>query len=350
MKLRVVPSWKIAGILLATILLVFSSCEVIEEVLNPYNAELLFEQIDLNLDGEMTNNSSCGSVVLTYDGSSEVLYFNLAVNDEWTIQNIPIVSIEGAGVRQSITFWFDLGVEDGTEVTELHYAYDVTTTVRDTIPTVTYTAEVVDRSVIFYPGLLVDLVYIDLPNIIFGGKVTDYALVSDWNKTKYNQDCGNNECVPTAVSNSLKWLKDKHGLTYPEDPTIERMKEATGWGPGGCSSGWPTDNPENKDQYMSDNGYPITTTTTTDVAEALNQVKLGQDVELDGHGHVAMIVGIAKLDNGNYSILVAHDTKQGTAGGTRIESTIYNPNTKTFTPSHNFQGPNFDGFVIECPE
>jgi hypothetical protein len=133
------------------------------------------------------------------------------------------------------------------------------------------------------------------------------------------------------------------------------MKEATGWN-NGCGTGWPKDNTKNKNKYMNDEGYPITTDTTTDVAEALKQLKLGQDVELDGDGHVAMVVGIAKLSNGKYSILVAHDTNQAKGaeptnnGGTKVQNTIYDPVSKTFTPSLNFQGPHFDGFVYECPK
>ena len=127
MKSRNMLSLKIAGILLATILLAFSSCEIIEELLNPYNAELVFEQIDFDLGGEIITNSSWGSATLTYTGSRDVLYFNLAVNDSWVIQNIPVLSPKGEGIIQSLTLRFDLGVSSGTEVLTLEYAFNLNT-------------------------------------------------------------------------------------------------------------------------------------------------------------------------------------------------------------------------------
>ena len=48
-----------------------------------------------------------------------------------------------------------------------------------------------------------------------------------------NQDCGTNECCPTAVSNGLQFLNAEWGLgmTYNQ-MSIDRMKEAVQWGGG----------------------------------------------------------------------------------------------------------------------
>ena len=149
------------------------------------------------------------------------------------------------------------------------------------------------------------------------------------------------ECVPAAVSNSLNWLKDKHSLTYPEDPTIDRMKYATSWDEIiGCSGWW-----DDKDHYMSMMEYPITTTTTNDFDAVIDAIAAGKDVELGYNyqgpggtgGHRAMVVGITKYEDGTYSIDIAHDTDQAAQdqpadnGGTEVSTLTYDPTTGEFT-------------------
>lgn len=49
-----------------------------------------------------------------------------------------------------------------------------------------------------------------------------------------NQEVGNNECVPGAISNSLKFLQ-MQGLKLPDDKiSIDAIKPATGWTPAGA--------------------------------------------------------------------------------------------------------------------
>ena len=85
-------------------------------------------------------------------------------------------------------------------------------------------------------------------------------------------------------------------------------------------------------------------------------MKRGCDVELsvlrrvDGQlvGHVVAITSIQKLDNGNYSLVMTHDTDQGTSGGTADEAVTYD------NPTGRFSGPAWvnnkvpDSFISEC--
>ena len=72
-------------------------------------------------------------------------------------------------------------------------------------------------------------------------------------------------------------------------------------------------------------------TTLDDMLKALND---GKDVEVQNGHHIAMVTGVWKLTIGgrtSYFIDVAHDTKQGSAGGTVNEMLEYDPATNTFS-------------------
>lgn len=351
----------------------------------PYNAQLDFYQVNFDLDGNVTTDSAWGSVDLTHDGSFDVLFFNLAVDGRWVIQNVPVLSFAVAGGEQTLTFDFDLGVNDGTDVTQLEYAFDLATTMATAAPTDYSTASVSDLNVVISGGAGTEtgtgwvgttynddgLLPGDPPEKEVGGEVVDKAVregenpadyVGDDHSPKYNQDCGKGECVPTAVSNSLKWLRDKNSdLVYPEDPTIEKMKGACGFrgSDWGCppwsgtfyGQGELTAWQILKDAYMREQKYPITTmwdhnlgdkaTRVGACDDAIDAVKHGKDVELhvrhsgDG-GHGAMVVAVAKVkEEGTgkikYVFYVAHDTEQGpNTSGTKVEKTIYDPENDVF--------------------
>jgi hypothetical protein len=328
------------------------------EAPNPYNAELTFEQIDFDVGMYPITNSAWGSVVLKYDGASQILYFNLAVNDRWVIRNVPVMSHEGARKRQSVTFNFDLGVVSGTEVNSLKYAFDLTTDLRTAKPADGKTATVIDRLIIFESGVVGTEPKIEGPGVEFGDRVVRSAK----HKGEFpNQDCGEYECTPAAVSNSLKWLKDEHDLKvgeeYGKPIDIKTMKEATAWGKNPFGVGcWINDGEghnawwKDKNEYMGRNGYPITTAMITNPDKALTELERGQDVELQGEWHTAAVVGIAKLDDGRWVINVAHDTAQGEAGGTRVEKLICDKHGELEGSPGFFDGSQVVYFVVECPK
>jgi hypothetical protein len=332
----------IATAFIIAVLLAIPSCDE-ESEKNPYNVTLLFEQLDFDLNGHKTKNSAWGSATLSYERARTTLYFNLAVGKRWVVRNVPVPPWEE---HAHWAFGFDLGVTKGTDVTTLEYAYELTSNLLTTMPGDFQRAAVSDRSVVMAPGFEEGKPILrDPPAAEFGDSVADSA----YHEGEFpNAGAGLNECVPAAVSNSLRFLNNKYELGLTKDQTsVRTMKGATGWDPRGCGFEWY----KTKDKYMQDNGYGVTTRMITDFDDIIKEIKAGQDVELCGDWHCAAVVGIAKLANGKYVLYVAHDTVQDGRGGEISEKIIYDPKTKKFEGSPGFfDGSGFSYFVVECPE
>jgi len=120
--------------LLTVMLMLLSTVSVIAIAYNQQNTmlfdypilDLQFYQMDFNFDGIMYENTDWGSVDVVYVGQEPIMYFNLAVNGDWQIQNIPVLSNQGVDVDQTMTYYFDLGNDVGTEVFDIFYDYDFT--------------------------------------------------------------------------------------------------------------------------------------------------------------------------------------------------------------------------------
>lgn len=321
---------------------------------------MVFAQMDFDLDGMIYTDTEWGAVDFTFIGQEPIMYFNLAVSGTWQVQNIPVLSIEGVDVEQTMTYYFDLGTERGVNVDGLDYDYMFTPDIIDAMPGGAVTATVVDRQAVFSPGTVeTEIVSLSLvsaePLIGALAKIPEKFAHKDFP----NQDCGVNECCPAAVSNSLKFLNKKWSLGIKDSKTtIDDMKKATNWDKDGCWIDHDDNRPkgqrnawwEDKKKYMEDNDYPITTRRVTDLGKIAEEIKSGQDVELLGDWHAAAIVGITDLGGGKFSIDVAHDTEQGKAGGTKTETITYDPNTKKFSGSPGFfAGSSFRYAVVECP-
>ena len=296
------------------------------------------------------------SISVKFEGQPDVRYFNLVADGDWVIQNVPLITFEGTGEFQEVLMGFNL--EDGDALTELHCAPSI-----DAAPITAPQASAVrmplfEREVVINSG-------------IDGGETpSEEALsteiggeVADWGSHGSgfpNQDCGAGECSPTAVSNSLQWLNDTYGVPADgKDTSIGAMKNATGWD-GTCGADWP----DLKREYMNDNGYGITTDeypdpldagTEADAAaceSALQALKDGKDVEMNGGGHTAAVVAMARLADGRYVMYVAHDTKQGEDGGTEVEKVIYDPSAASPRMEGGawFNGGKLNNFVVESPD
>ena len=345
---------------------------------------LEFYQSDFVLDGTAYTNTDWGSVDLTYTGSASIMYLNVAVNGSWQIQNIPVLSQEGVGVTHTKNYSFDLGVTSGTSVTGLTYDYSLTTSTMLTMPTGSNSAVVGDRTFTMSSGVNGTTATLTSAAQLIGHMVIGAAHV---NSGFPNQDCGVDECVPTAVSNSLQFLNAKKNLGIDAGKiTIDKMKEAVNWGtktvastpgakidrilnpyllkddPHECTGAWITHDAtaaegeknawwQDKDAYMKANGLPITTKIITNLGDLAAELDDDQDVELQGDWHTAAIVGLTEFTNGCFAIDVAHDTKQGTLGGTMVQTIIYCPTTGKFIGSPGFfDGSVFRYAIVECPE
>jgi len=333
-----------------------------------YSIELY--QVDYTIDDVTVYDSSFGAVDVTYEGKSSVQYFNLLYNEAWVIRNIPLLSCEGVDTEQTVTMSFDLGVQDGVDVTSAVVASSVDDEPREEPPEVTYPIAIITWVVRIFQGEDIIGSLISIPVNEFGMEVDG----NNWsciNTSIENQEADLNGCVPTAISNSLKYLKKRHptklGNVSDDDIDVDSMEDAVDYvqDQGVFGGTWPDD----KDQYMKDNNIPITTrkfpagmnnanseASAQDCETALEELKKGQDVELRGRGHTVMIVGMAKLKNGKWVIYVAHDTDQGDLpnhrGGQRVEKVMYDPSAANPVAEGGWalNGNSIRGFVVECPD
>jgi hypothetical protein len=340
---------------------------------------LEFNQINFVLDGDTTLNSDYGDVDLTFMGQDSILYFNLTVDTNWVIQNIPIPSLEGIGVVQTITMSFPITSYPPPEtvVTAVQYAFLLTDTILTQKPqnSVLTEAPVGQRWAEFATGLAED----GGPNIsltpasdLIGDQVNGPAhYVQDPPPPFPNQECGPGECTPAAVSNCLLFLNEtKHLGIDPAKLSIDSMKTATNWGfktrtddhgrqrsgnwcwtehkdpPNGHNAWW-----EDKKAYMANNNLPITTEVLTDFDQIGAQLGIGQMVELCTGNHTAAVKGIIPEDNGKYSIILAHDQNQWkNPGGTKgNDYTLYDPVSGKFEGGKYVDGAPFCYAVIQCP-
>jgi hypothetical protein len=356
--MKIMNNCKKAGVLIAVLLILFSTISVSANIItNPeqkddrttsqYTIEL--GQIDFYLDGGTIENSSWGIATIGYP-SDTLMYFNLAIAEQWIIENLPIMPIGNEFIVN-----FDLLVANGEDVTALYYACNLTENPLVVIPT-NYELE---DTVIAYPVILNSgeigeiLEYVPI-GLLVGcpGNIVDSA----WHDSQYihNQPQGINECVPGAISNSLKFLNDRHNLGMNNaDISIAKMKLATGWTPSGAPATEPNAWWNLKKSYMENNSYPIDTTIYKppfNLKHIMNEIRRGQDVEMRIPGHAVMVVGITECDNGKFIFGIAHDIKQGIPGGEIIEYPVYNPSTGRFESGTGVGTSSISRFVVECPK
>lgn len=192
-----------------------------------------FTQMNFNLSGTTYSNTDWGSVDLAFTGQESIMYLNLAVDGSWQVQNVPVLSIEGVGVTQTMSFAFDLGVPSGSDVTSVNYGYSFTNTTVDSMPAETDTAAVLDQDVVAGSGLIGEEIPPLQPAKPQVGGTVSSPIVFSTDANFPNQECGINECAPTAVSNGLQYLNRKHNLGMQDNNiSIAKMKGATGWANG----------------------------------------------------------------------------------------------------------------------
>lgn len=333
----------------------------------PVDPCLGFYQSDFVLDGSSFADTNNGAVDLTYTGTSNVRYFNLAVDDDWVIQNVPVLSQDGIGVSHTKTYSFPMNVPSGTPVGSLLYDYRLTDDPVQEMPDGIIEAPVADREYVISGGGA----GVDIPDLSPLVKLIGHLISGPEHSNAgfQSSDCNDSECTPAAVSDSMNFLNEEHDMDLEEgDIDIDDMKGATNWGEkdlggGETATGAWIDHDddraegeqnawwEDKDEYMQENNIPVTTTKVDDLGELGEELDEGQDVELQGDWHTAAVTGITDLGNGDYAIDVSHDTKQGTDGGVQTDTIIYDSDTGKFTGSPGFfNGSSFRYAIVECPK
>ncbi len=320
---------------------------------------LRFSQIDFEQGGDSVYNSDWGSVQLDFESKPDFQYFNLVVNGDWQIQNIPIASLAEECVIESMTLNFNLGNLVGDDVVTIDYVASLTDNVLlSGPPGSATTVNVMDRAVTV-GGLAGPVGLIPTATPLIGWLPIDWA----FNKGIGNQDVGVDECVPGAFSNSLQWLNKENSLGIPANVISNNsLKNPTGWtapatdtggNPVPGTGGTGVDAWQGKRDALSPHGVSTKylPASATNADSVIDEIEEGQDVELWGHHHAAVISGMVKHLDGTYTIYVTHDTQQGQNGGTVTEAITYDPATGQLqggAPGF-FGGYSIRGFVIECP-
>ncbi len=321
------------------------------------DAALTVSQLNITFDGQYHPDTDWGMVKVPYVGSAGVLYFNLAVNGAWQVRNMPVLSPRGAGVRQADRFYFDLEVPTGTDVPSLYYAWELTHAVRTEMPAGATFAIMADECSSYSKSSGTQGQNMDLQD---AGGVLDGRQVVGQPATQTdfpNQECGENECVPAAISNSIQWLNKKYNLGIPpEDTTIEKMKEVAKWDKelGGCDDNWP----QRKQDWMKKKGYKVTTTPVPrfNIASVYESIKKGCDVEVQINHHCAAVTGIQKLAaddqyDDDWVLKLSSDDGKGDGGKKATTDTVvYDGEFQRFHGAPWVENHSPDMIVVECKE
>jgi hypothetical protein len=320
--------------------------------------ELRFYQLDIDFGGRPIRFSDWGSVRLGFLGRGPVLYFNLSLRGLWAVRNVPVLSREGAGVRQDTWFSFPLGNAAGTRVRSVCYGCTLSGRPSEEAPDSDKEAKVRARLYRLREGTRGPGrggIRVTGAAPLEGGEADGPKVV---HKDFPNQPCGNNECVPTAISNSLKFLNKENKLGIPDDDiSIGGLKGPTKWKAGvgrkgGCPAGWQN----GKRDYVKKKKWPIETGVVNDPddygSEIFDAVQRGCDVEIIANHHCVAVTGAQKLKNGKYSLDLSHDPKQQNKADDPVtETATYDPHSNTAVGGPAFiKGQEIDLVVIECPK
>ena len=339
------------------------------------HAAIEFTQLSYEHDGAPAwQDTEYGCVKFEYTGLSLIHYFNLTVNGSWQVQNLPITSPEGVGVTQALAVDFDLGVARGTPATTVDYAYTLTPTVATSMPVAgVITAEVAAETIAQSGGMDDGVMFDDLPPARphVGGEALD-PTGRHVATGMPNQQCGERECVPAAVSNSLHYLREVKGLELTDQGiSIYAMKGVTRWnGVTGCRAYAGMDEGtfynawwQDKNAWMESHDYPITTRMMTDMDALIREIDDKQDIEIiyswkNSNGkecaHAVNVKSITPLDDGTYALVISSDWDQpDSSKGCYDVAATYDPEADLLdldfdAGRHGIR--KFEYAVVECPE
>lgn len=309
-------------------------------------------QTSWTLGETVTNDTEYGYAELHYTGSSSLQFFNMVLNGEWVVRNEPIVSENGFGIAHDVFMPFNLGISRGTVISSANYGFDVTTSPIAAPAFGTSAGAVGAYFAEIGTGSVEESLSGAIPGLV-GPALADGAAttVTYSHKDFPNQEQTKYGCAPAAISNSLKWLNNTYGMGMANaNISIPAIETATHKTDKGVYINDGTDHKafwKYKDDYIKGLGYNVTTTTTTSIVDIVKAMKDGKDVEIEMKGHTVAIVSISDLGGGKYKLQVAHDLKQGVAGGTVVEKIDYNSATGKFGGQTWAEGRGWNYAVIE---
>ncbi len=298
-----------------------------------YCLSVSFHQLDWIGSASSTLFSRWGKVDIDFTGYSTTQYFNLSVNGAWVVQNMGIDSLYGAGVSQSLSTTFDIGLSG--DIDTIDYAIFVDSSPIDTFAPVESPASVENLAYQIGGEGGVDLGSPGAPAAPAGknkATVAESAKLPNIDKV-VNQVQKNNECVPGAISNSLKYLQATGKLSTTVKTDIADIKPIVSWTADGAPQSWPS----LKGAHFK-NTIKTTVLTPDEITKLIKAVNAGHDVELDLAGHAAMIAGVRKYSDGRVELDIFDDNQTDDK---------VDPMRTVQIIGGKVDGMSIDGFVVE---
>lgn len=276
---------------------------------------------------------------LSFPASRTPLYLNAQVDGVWVIRNAPVASSR-RGDQESRWYAFGLGAPGKVPSDAFDYAFALPPKPLEAPPPVQAKTSAKRQEVVLCGGPggnsgKTQAAPLDGGELAKGEHPHTQANFP-------NQEAELNACVPVGISNSLQWLNDTQKLGLDKkDISPEGLDKLFGRAKGkGTGDSWVKKKVDKFGKKIDTSEIGI-----ADVAAAIDK---GCDVELVAETHLAAVVGISKLANGKYSVDVAHDTLQGQAGGTKVETLIIPGTDQTIKGGTFLDGTKVRTFVCEC--
>ena len=177
-----------------------------------------FAQVNFNGANFGQLNSNWGTATVRFTGVFAPEYFNLVIDGNWVVQNSPVGATHGPGQNGLVMMNFDLGNSIGTNVSSVNYVAALDASPLGAPPSgVRGPAPVGDRTVT--PGGSTDQDPPGPPTPPPAPTSNGGVVGATIHENVPNQKSKPNGCVPTAFSNSLKWLNATQGAGLSDAQT-----------------------------------------------------------------------------------------------------------------------------------
>lgn len=328
----------------------------------PMVDSISFAQCDIAFDGSQQQNSNWGYAQLNYTGIQQDMYLNVNVDGRWEIENALVTSSKGIGLQQQEGWHFNLGNPDGMNVTGVMYGATLTPDVVVSPPPITQFGGVGNKLEGVYSTNSAFPIFHTPPGKFKGRKKKDPLPPGAEGEIAGvpNQPCGKAECVPTAISNLMKWLKSKFpGMKTPDAAiTIQAVAAGIEWAPGGGAETeeWR----KKKEKYLKSLGDKITTAgknqsegsvdemiTALMGQQSVIEMQVGDQTEKGGH--CVAVTSMVKLEGGLCKVTFNHDPAQNnTPGDVKTENITFEMSTGKITDGPPWAKDKFiHGFVMQ---
>lgn len=327
-------------------------------------ASVRLVQYDIARFGDFVQTDSAyGGALVSFEGTEGVLFLNLALEaataPDWQLHDVPVVG--GCGGPQTVHLTVDLSevqrVLGTQDVREVACAWTLSTRPVDRMPEAFRATTVEAAGVRFESGFTAGrLAPLGPParrpvmTLPIGEIEADVGCHVGFP----NQESGLYECVPVAVSNSLKFLGAGVGAN-----DIEDCKALTGFTGTGVDYVWA----DTKEAATSGPPYDLVTKVLPGalggqnvifghLRQVIDALQAGHDVELNSYVHCAAVVAAAELflpGGSLFVVHVAHDLDQGVPGGLVVESLLYDPVENGYVGGFPLVWDQHYQFTIESP-